>query len=140
MRRFEDLSEREILALAIAMEEDDGRIYADFADGLRDEFPASAKVFEDMRKEESDHRTRLITLYRERFGEHLPFIRREDVKGFVARRPIWLVRPLGINSVRKQVSTMEIETRRFYERAASRSRDAAIRQLLEDLAQAERSH
>src|SRR5262245_31803485 len=100
-RRFEDLSEREILALAIASEEEDERIYCAVADGLRATFPASARMFEDMQREESEHRTRLLTLYRERFGEHLPFIRREDVKGFVRRRPVWRIRPLGLDVVRR---------------------------------------
>ena len=139
-KRFEDLSEREILALAIALEEEDGRIYADFADGLREHYPGSARVFEDMQREESGHRGRLIELYRERFGEHIPHVRREDVKGFVRRRPVWLVRPLGLSVVRRQAAMMELETRRFYERAADRVHDAAIRKLLGDLAEAEREH
>jgi rubrerythrin len=139
-KRFEDLTEREILALAIALEEEDGRIYADFADGLREHYPGSARVFEDMQREESVHRARLIELYRERFGEHIPHVRREDVKGFVGRRPVWLLRPLGLNVVRRQAALMEFETRRFYERAIQRVNDAAIRKLLGDLAEAERDH
>ena len=95
-RKFKDLSEREILALAIALEEEDGRVYADFADGLRETYPATAKLFEDMREEESGHRAALIETYRARFGEHIPLIRRQDVKGFVQRRPFWLTRPLKI--------------------------------------------
>src|SRR5499425_3197144 len=105
-RKFKDLSEREILALAIALEEQDGRIYADFADGLRETYPATAKLFEEMREEESQHRASLIETYRARFGEHIPLIRREDVKGFVQRRPIWLTRPLKIAEVRKQAEMM----------------------------------
>src|SRR2546425_10501227 len=116
-KNFKDLSEREILALAISLEEEDGRIYGDFADGLRDRYPASAKIFEEMQAEESAHRTRLIEAYRQRFGEHIPLIRRQDVKGFVQRRSVWLLRPLGISVVRKQAEIMELETRRFYERA-----------------------
>jgi erythrin-vacuolar iron transport family protein len=139
-KRFEDLSERDILALVIALEEEDGRIYADFADGLREQYPATARVFEDMQREESSHRARLIDLYRQRFGEHIPHLRREDVKGFVRRRPVWLIRPLGLAVVRRQAGIMELETRRFYERAAERATDAAIRRLLGDLAQAERDH
>lgn len=139
-RRFEDLTEREIVALAIALEEEDGRIYADFADGLREHYPASAQVFEAMQREESDHRARLIELYRERFGEHIPHVRREDVKGFVGRRPVWLLRPLGPAVVRRQAALMELETRRFYERAIARVTDAAVRKLLGDLAAAERDH
>ena len=140
MRNFNDLSEREILALAISLEEEDERIYADFAEGLRDNFAASASVFESMQMEEASHRHRLIELYRLKFGEHIPLIRRQDVKGFVLRKPVWLVRPLGLDTVRRQASTMEVETRRFYERAAARAQDAGIRQLLDDLAQEERHH
>jgi erythrin-vacuolar iron transport family protein len=140
MKNFDDLSEREILALAISLEEEDERVYADFAEGLRHDFPGSAAVFDGMRGEESDHRRRLIDLYRQKFGEHIPLIRRQDVKGFVERRPVWLVRPLGLDPVRKQASAMEVETRRFYEKSAARTQDASIRQLLDDLAQVERTH
>ncbi|MBV9507134.1 MAG: rubrerythrin [Acidobacteriia bacterium] len=140
MRDFQSLSEREILALAISQEEEDERIYADFAEGLRESFPASAAIFEGMQKEESGHRRRLMELYREKFGDHIPLIRRQDVRGFVTRRPVWLVRPLGLDTVRNQASAMEVETRRFYERAAARTRDPGIRQLLDDLALEERHH
>jgi erythrin-vacuolar iron transport family protein len=140
MKDFHSLSEREILALAISLEEEDERVYADFAEGLRQEFPASAAVFDGMRTEEVSHRRRLIELYRAKFGEHIPLIRRQDVKGFVQRRPVWLVRPLGVDAVRKHASAIEVETRRFYERAAARTTDASIRQLLDDLAQEERAH
>jgi len=140
MRTFDSLTEREILALAISQEEEDERIYADFAEGLRENFPASAAIFEGMRGEESGHRRRLMELYRARFGEHIPLIRRQDVKGFVQRKPVWLVRPLGLDTVRSQAAIMEAETRRFYEHAAARSQDVRIRQLLDDLAQEERSH
>ena len=138
MKSFNELSERELLALAIALEEDE-RIYADFFDGLRQDFPGSATVFDSMRREESEHRRCLIELYQQKF-EHIPLIRRQDVKGFVQRTPVWLVRPLGLDTVRKQASAIEVETRRFYERAAARAQDASIRQLLDDLAQEERSH
>ncbi len=140
MRDFNSLSEKEILALAISLEEEDERIYADFAEGLRQNFPASAAVFDGMREEESDHRRRLLELYRQKFGEHIPLIRRQDVRGFVQRQPVWLIQPLNIQKIRNQVSAMEVETRRFYERAASRATDAGIRQLLDDLAQVERTH
>jgi rubrerythrin len=140
MRSFDSLSEREILALAISMEEEDERVYDDYADGLRQTFPASAAVFDGMREEESTHRRRLIELYREKFGEHIPLLRRQDVRGFVHRRPVWLMRPLGLETVRGQAAAMEAEVRRFYEKAAARTEDAAIRQLLDDLAQEERSH
>ena len=140
MKNFNTLSEREILALAISLEEEDERVYADFAEGLRHDFPASAAVFDGMREEESGHRRRLIELYRQKFGEHIPLIRRQDVKGFVERKPIWLVQPLGLDVVRKQASAMEVETRQFYEKSAARAQDASIRQLLDDLAAVERGH
>jgi erythrin-vacuolar iron transport family protein len=139
-RKFKDLSEREILALAVALEEEDGRVYADFADGLRDSYPATAKMFEDMREEESGHRAALIETYRERFGEHIPLLRRQDVKGFVQRRPFWLTRPLKISEVRKQAEIMELETRQFYQKAMTQVTDARIRKLLGDLEEAERKH
>jgi rubrerythrin len=137
---FDSLSEREILALAISLEEEDERVYADYAEGLRQDFPATAAVFDGMRAEESGHRRRLIELYQKRFGEHIPLIRRQDVKGFVSRKPIWLIRPLGLDVIRKQAAALEVESRRFYEKAASRAKDASVRQLLDDLAQEERSH
>ena len=140
MRNFDSLSEREALALAISLEEEDERIYADYAEGLRENFPGSAAVFDGMREEESDHRRRLIDLYRLKFGEHIPLIRKQDVKGFVQRNPLWLQQPLNLDAVRSQAATMEIETRRFYEKVATRTQDASIRQLLNDLAQEERSH
>ena len=140
MRDFHSLSEREILALAIGLEEEDERVYADFAEGLRPNYPASAAVFEGMREQESGHRRRLIELYRKKFGEHIPLIRRQDVRGFVHRKPVWLVQPLGLETVRNQASAMEAETRRFYEKAAARTSDAHVRQLLDDLAQEERGH
>jgi rubrerythrin len=128
------------LALAIAAEEEDSRIYADYADGLMEAFPASAKVFEEMAEEENEHRRRLIEMHRTKFGEHIPLIRRQDVKGFIKHEPLWMVRPLGLDKVRKQAEAMEFETRRFYERAMERTTDASIRKLLGDLAAAERSH
>src|SRR5499427_1319162 len=140
MKSFEKLSQREILALAISLEEEDERVYADFAEGLRRDYPASAGIFAAMREEESEHRRRLIELYQEKFGEHIPLIRRQDVRGFVQRKPVWLVRPLGLDTVRRQASAIELETRGFYEKAARRSQDASIRQLLDDLANEERSH
>jgi erythrin-vacuolar iron transport family protein len=140
MKNFNELSEREILALAISLEEEDERVYADFAEGLRKDFPATGAIFEGMRGEESTHRRRLIELYQQKFGDHIPLIRRQDVRGFVQRRPVWLIRPLGLDTVRKHASAMEVETRQFYERAAARSQDPNVRQLLDDLAQEERSH
>jgi rubrerythrin len=140
MKKFQELSEREVLALAISLEEEDERVYSDFAEGLRQDYPASAAMFEGMREEESGHRRRLIELYREKFGEHIPLIRRQDVRGFVERPALWLIRPLRIDAVRKEASTMEAETRRFYEKAAVRTQDAGIRQLLDDLINEEREH
>jgi rubrerythrin len=105
-RKFKELSEREILALAIALEEEDGRVYADFAEGLRETYPATAKLFENMREEESQHRASLIDTYRARFGEHIPLVRRQDIKGFIQRRPFWLTRPLKISEVRKKADIM----------------------------------
>src|SRR5580658_3683885 len=140
MKKFEELTEREVLALAIALEEEDERVYADFAEGLRPDYPASAAMFDGMREEESGHRRRLIELYRQRFGEHILLIRRQDVRGFVERPALWLMRPLRIEAVRKEASTMEVETRRFYEKAAQRTQDASVRQLLDDLINEEREH
>jgi rubrerythrin len=140
MRNLESMSQQEILALAITMEEDDERTYADYAERLRAAFPASAAVFEGMRDEETGHRTRLIALCKARFGEHIPLIRREDVRGFVRRRPAWLMQNLGLDVARRQAAAMEVESRRFYERASARATDPGVRQLLDDLAGEERHH
>src|SRR5207237_8602971 len=126
MRTIKSLSEQEILALAISLEEEDARIYDDFAEGLRADYPATAQALQQMRAEEDGHRHRLIELYRRKFCEHIPLIRRQDVKGFVQRRPIWLVRPLGLNAVGKQIEEMELETKRFYARAAEQATDAGV--------------
>ncbi len=139
-RNFKDLSEREVLALAISLEEEDGRTYADFADALRDTYPATAKMFEAMRDEESGHRASLIETYRARFGDHIPLLHRQDVKGFVNRRPVWLTKQRGINAIRRQAEVMELETRRFYERAQQQTTDAGTRKLLGDLIAAEERH
>jgi rubrerythrin len=140
MRAFSSLSEQEILALAISLEEEDARIYDDFADGLKNDFPATSELLKEMREEEDGHRHRLIELHRQKFGEHIPLIRRQDVKGFVQRRPIWLARPLRIDAVRKQIELMELETKQVYEKAIQQTSDAGIRQLLGDLAEEERKH
>lgn len=140
MKNFSDLSEKEILALAISLEEEDHRIYSEFAEGLREAYPDSAKVFDIMSQEENGHRHRLLTLYQKKFGSHIPLIRRQDVKGFVERKPVWLSKPLGIDIVRKQSEIMEIETQRFYDKAAQHTTDAAIRQLLGDLSAEEHKH
>src|ERR1700752_4452707 len=133
MERLIDLSEREILALAIFSEEEDSKIYRGFAEGLREQYPASAKVFDEMADEEVRHRTMLFDLYRSKFGDFLPLIRRQDVKGFIKRKPLWLARPLGIKDVRKYAEDMEFEAARFYRRASETTRDASTRQLLLEL-------
>ena len=140
MKTFDRLTEQEILALAISLEEEDARIYEDFAAGLEADYPEQAAKFRVMRKEEDAHRHRLLELHRARFGEHVPLIRRQDVRGFVERKPVWLVRPLGLQTVQKTAESMEVETRRFYEAVCRRTTDAGIRQLLGDLAEEERNH
>ena len=139
-KAFKDLSEAEILALAISNEETDGRIYADFAARLRDNYPATAQVFKEMEAEEDNHRRVLIDEYRRRFGDHIPLIRRQDVRGFISRKPVWLTQGLGIETMRRFAESMEAETQRFYERSAARVTDASTRKLLGDLAEAERGH
>lgn len=140
MRDLSELSEREVLALAISNEEEDGRIYADVAEGLRDQYAATAGLFTDMAAEEGEHRRRLIELYREKFGEHIPLIRRHDVRGFLRHKPVWQIRPLGLDAVRDLAQSMELETQHFYRRAAARTTDASVRKLLGDLADAEIAH
>ena len=139
-KNFKDLTEQEILALAITLEEEDGRIYGEFAQGLKNAYPATAKMLADMQTEESGHRASLIEVYRARFGEHIPLIRRQDVKGFVSRPAFWLVRPLGPKAVRSAIEQMEEETGRFYHLAMERTTDACTRKLLGDLAEAEAKH
>jgi len=141
VKKFSELSEQEVLALAITNEEEDSRIYRGFAEGLRAQFPSSAKVFDEMAEEEVTHRSMLYDLYRARFGEYLPLIRRQDVKGFMqAKKPLWLMRPLGLDEVRKFAEEMEFEAERFYRKAAESARDASVRELLITLAEAEAGH
>ncbi len=140
MRSFKSLTEQEVLALAISLEEEDARIFDDFADALQASHPTQAEQFRKLRIEEDGHRHRLLDLYRQKYGDHIPLIRRQDVKGFVRRKPVWLFRPLGLDAVRKQAELMELETRRFYEAAIRKSTDVGIRQLLGDLAEEERKH
>jgi rubrerythrin len=140
VKRFADLSEQEILALAITNEEEDSRIYRGFAEGLRGQFAASAGVFDEMAEEEVRHRGMLFDLYRSKFGEYLPLIRRQDVKGFIQKKPLWLMQPLNLDEVRKYAESMEYEAARFYRRAAETTRDASVRQLLVELAEAEVAH
>ncbi len=138
--QFKDLTERDLLALAISSEEEDGRVYADFAHELRDTYPASAAMFADMAAEENQHRRSLIDTFVERFGEHIPLIRRQDVRGWVQRRSPWVVRQRGIEAVRSHAQQMEQDARRFYLQALERTSDAGIRKLLGDLAAAEAAH
>ena len=140
MRKFNELTERELLALAVASEEEDGRIYADFAHAMRENFPDSAGIFTEMAQEEQEHRRRLIDLYAQRFGEHIPLVRRQDVAGFVQRRSAWQVQRQGIEAMRRHASQMERDAARFYRQAAARSTDAGVRRLLGDLAEAEDAH
>lgn len=139
-KNFKDLTEPEILALAITLEEEDGRIYGEFAQSVRQSYPATAQMLDEMQAEESGHRASLIDLYRQRFGEHIPLIRRQDVKGFVTRPAVWLVHPVGPKAVRSAIESMESETRRFYSLAMARTTDASTRKLLGDLAEAEAKH
>jgi len=139
-RHFNDLSEQEVIALAISSEEDDARIYRSYAEMLRADFPATAKIFDGMAAEEDEHRRRLIDLHSTRFGDVIPLIRREHVAGFYARRPVWLVENLGIERIRTEAAAMERDAERFYLAAAQRSTDAATRSLLGDLAAAEAGH
>jgi len=137
---FRDLNEAQILALAITSEEEDGRIYRDFAEGLRATYPATAELFTRMADEESGHRHRLLDLYQQKFGEHVPLIRRQDVDGFNIRRPSWLLTSIHPEKARGEAALMEQDARRFYEAAAQKAGDAAVRQLLGDLANEEQKH
>jgi len=137
---FRELNESQLLALAITSEEEDGRIYRDFAEGLRESFPATAELFTRMADEESGHRHRLLDLYQKKFGEHVPLIRRQDVEGFNIRRPSWLTTSLRPEKAREEAALMEQDARRFYEAAAQKSSDASVRQLLGDLANEELKH
>lgn len=139
-RRFSDLTEQEILALAISSEEDDAQIYRMYAERLRADFPASAAIFDGMAAEEDDHRRRLIDEHERRFGGVIPLIRREHVSGYYARRPIWLVENLGLETMRSEAAAMEKQAERFYLAAAKRTSDAGTRKLLGDLAAAEANH
>src|SRR5208283_4682805 len=140
MRNFDDLNEREVLALAISNEEEDSRIYADFAEGLAADYPASAEVFTEMAAEENEHRRRLIDLFVSKFGEHIPLIRRQDIRGYIPQKPVWQVRPLHIEAVRSRAHEMEKAAARFYRQAVTRASDASIRKLLGDLAEVEDKH
>jgi len=139
-KRFSDLSEQEILALAISSEEDDARIYRSYAEYLRADYPNSASMFDEMAAEEDKHRQRLIDLHQQRFGDVIPLIRREHVAGFYSRRPVWLVQNLGIERIRDEAAMMERDAGAFYQKAAQHTQDAGTRKLLGDLAAAEAKH
>ena len=140
MKSFANLTEREVLAVAISAEEEDSRIYMAFAEDLAGRYPDLAKIFEEMAEEERGHRHRLLKLYEQRFGPHLPPIRRDNVRGFLRRRPIWLTKNLSLDTIRKEVETMEFEAERFYVKAAEQAEDVSVRRLLGDLAEAEQGH
>ena len=141
MKRFSELTEQEVLALAITNEEEDSRIYRGFAEGLRAQFPSSAKVFDEMAEEEVHHRSMLFDLYQKKFGDYLPLIRRRDVKGFIQQKATpWLMRPLGLDAARKFAEDMEYEAERFYRKAAANARDVSVHKLLIELAEAEAGH
>jgi erythrin-vacuolar iron transport family protein len=140
MKNFADLTEREVLAVAISSEEEDSRIYMSFAEDLKERYPDSAKIFEEMAEEERGHRHRLLELYEQRFGPHLPPIRREDVRGFLRRRPIWLTKNLPLDTIRKEVETMEQQAEAFYAKASEQADDVGVRRLLGDLAEEEKGH
>lgn len=140
MKKFSELKENEVLALAISSEEEDSQIYTTLANRLRDEYPATAKMFDEMVREEQTHKHKLLDLYRAKFGERMPYITRQDVRGFLKRKPIWLVDHLRIDAVRRQAAMMEMEAFNFYARAAERSQDVDVRKLLGDLALEESGH
>jgi erythrin-vacuolar iron transport family protein len=140
MKNFADLTEREVLAVAISSEEEDSRIYMSFAEDLAERYPESAKIFEEMAEEERGHRHMLLQMYEQRFGPNLPPIRRDNVKGFLRRRPIWLTKNLSLDTIRKEAETMEFEAERFYAKAAEQAQDVGVRKLLGDLAEMEKGH
>lgn len=140
LKNFSDLTEREVLAIAIASEEEDSRIYVGFAEELAENYPATSRVFQEMAAEEDGHRRQLLELYQARFGPNLPAIRREDVKGFLSRRPTWLMKNMPLETIRHQAEAMEIDSQRFYVKAAEQSKDVGVRKLLGDLALVEKSH
>ena len=140
MRKFSDLSEQEILALAIANEEEDGRTYADFAQSVKENYPDTAAMFTDMAAEEGEHRRALIDIYVGRFGDHIPQVRRQHISGAPSYKPAWQIAPLGIEAIRRQAQQMESDASRFYSQAAGRVTDAGVRKLLGDLAEAEQAH
>jgi rubrerythrin len=139
-KTLKELSPQEVLALAIQSEEEDGRIYADLAERIGKDYPATAGALRAMRDEESGHRHRLIGLYKEKFGEHIPLVRRQDVRGFITRKPLWLTANLTVSMIRREIESMEQEARDFYAAAIAQTSDASMRQLLGDLEAEESKH
>lgn len=140
MKRFDQLDPSEVLALAISNEEEDSRVYADFAHSLREDYPSTAAMFADIAAEEGEHRRQLIDTFIARYGDHIPLLRRQDVQGHQPRKPHWQVRAAGVDAVRRHAAQMERDSERFYRLAASRTTDAAVRRLLGDLADTEAQH
>ena len=140
MKTFSELTEQEIIALAISSEDDDARAYAGFAHALMGDYPASAKVFVEMAEEEHEHRRSLTELYRKKFGDYVPLIRRADINGFVKHKPAWTLNKLGIDAMRKRAEVIELENYRFYTQAAEGSSDPQVKKLLSALAAAEKGH
>ncbi len=140
MKHFRELNESEVLALAVSNEEEDSRIYLTFANRLRSDYPATAKMFDEMAAEEQNHKNVLLDMYRKKFGDRMPYITRQDVRGFLKRRPTWLMEKLRVDTVRKQAAIMEIEAAEFYTNAATRAQDVDVRKLLGDLALIEKGH
>jgi erythrin-vacuolar iron transport family protein len=140
MRTFDSLNECELLALAIWQEEEDGRVYQEFAQELKENYPATADVFLKMKAEEQDHQRRLTEMYHQKFGPHIPLIRRQDVRGFLKHKPVWLTRSLGLEKIRSEAELMEAETERYYRKAAKRAADLEVKKLLIQLADAENGH
>jgi rubrerythrin len=139
-KAFSELSERDILALAISLDEDDARIYGDYAERLKADYPDTAKMLKIMQTEEFVHAQRLTDTFRAQFGEHIPFIERQEVKGFLRRKPLWLAKVLSVQQVRKEVELMELESMRFYQTAVRRTVNQSVRKLLDELAVAEQVH
>ncbi len=140
MKQFSELTEREILALAIDAEEDDQRVYSAFAEDLHERYPSSAKVFSEMARVEASHHDALRKTYQTKFGPNILPIRRADVRGFIKRRPVWLIRNLPLSQIRTEVEVREAEAYNFYSKAAAQAKDPAIKKLLSDLAEVEKGH
>jgi rubrerythrin len=139
-RLFTDLEERDVLALAISFEEEDSRIYRDYAERMKEKYPETASILQSMSEVELSHHRRLIEVFQGRFGDHVPYFRRQDVKGFIKRKPIWLNIHLKPKRVRQEVMGMEAESRRFYQQGMEQVKSPEVRVLLEELAAVEEEH